>query len=420
MFAAAPVLLGVSGVVQAQSPCAANLPPAATTAPGADAGALPAGTATHTEDSAVVEAAITGEQGGFRYRAYIADWRGYRILVRDELQRTDIPAGGNLHLLVMRHEIGDRRILDFAVLDGGPRQGDPSAKSAPMRTGTRAPMRASSLEQSGPIEDVLSAQLDGFRFRAYVVTLQGQSVPVFDTLSLSEHSIGEQIDVLGIRLDAGNGHGALADFQVQPDPRAIAQLRPAQSVRSVSSESGTIVEVLAAQSGDYRYRAYVVQWHGTRVIVPDPASQADYQAGDTLTFRSQRISGAAPVGSLLAFTMPDAQAAATSQQPAVPPASQQSVQETAAVAEVLQAQDGANRFQAYLIDWHGARVAVLDMFANSQLAVGQPVSFSVARVDAVGADPSEDRKQLAFMRFDFPRPTMKSAADSGCTATAIN
>lgn len=398
IFTAATLLLGVSsGFAQGSQPCVANAPVAP--AP--------------TEESAVVEAAVTGEQDGYRYRAYIADWRGYRILLRDPLQRTDFPAGSNVNLLIMRHEIAGRRILDFDVLDSGSDRGRSSAKQAPMKP---APMNASSVEQSGLVEDVLSAQQDGFRFRAYVVDLQGQRVPVFDTLSLSDHAIGEQIDVLGVRLNTG--HGALAVFQVRPDAHAVARLRPPGSTVSVSRESGTIDEVLAAQSGGYRYRAYVVQWHGTRVVVPDQSSQTDYEAGDTLTFLARRVSDAGLPGSLLTFSLPAAALpAADVTDPALqlPSArnSAQMVQETAAVADVLHVQDGANRYQAYLVDWRGARVAVLDMLTSSPLAIGQQISFSVERFDAAGADPTADRRQLAFMRFDFPRPASPCARTGG-------
>lgn len=428
MLAAGGVVLGAfPAAAQGQQPCSANVPNAPAVA-GVSGGADVRSGGTHSEEEAVVEAAITGEQDGFRYRAYIVDWRGYRVLVRDTLLRTNLAAGSNVRLMVMRNQIGGRRLLSFLAVGVGQGQGQSQGQNQSQThkqgqnkaASGQAEQRSSVIETSGLVEDVLSAEQDGYRFRAYVVSLQGQNVPVFDLLSQSNGAIGEEIDVLGMHLQTRAG--ALADFQIKPDAHMSAQLRASQSVATSSSnESGVIDEVLAVQSQGYRYRAYVVQWHGTRVVVLDSSARTDYEAGDTLAFRALQISGGSLVTPRLMFTLPRLEAAATAAQQPSPSSgvNEQSQQETATVADVLQAQEGSSRFQAYIVNWHGTRVAVLDAFANGQIAVGQAIRFLVAQTEASGVDPSAELKQLAFMRFDFPQPTMTSAS-TGCTAGAAS
>jgi hypothetical protein len=63
---------------------------------------------------------------------------------------------------------------------------------------------------------------------------------------------------------------------------------------------------------------------------------------------------------------------------------------------VLDVHSGEFRHVAYLVKWHGARVAVIDMFANTHYAVGDRICFPVSRID------SSSGRELSFMLFNLP------------------
>lgn len=44
-----------------------------------------------------------------------------------------------------------------------------------------------------------------------------------------------------------------------------------------------VIKVYAAQDGDARFRAYVIEWKGQEVIASDPLAKTDYKVGDTIT-----------------------------------------------------------------------------------------------------------------------------------------
>jgi hypothetical protein len=72
--------------------------------------------------------------------------------------------------------------------------------------------------------------------------------------------------------------------------------------------------------------------------------------------------------------------------------------DTATVEEILTTETNGYRFMAYIVKWNGARVAVSDVFATTRYAVGDRITFPVARSESSG------RRQLKFMLFNFPRP----------------
>jgi hypothetical protein len=58
---------------------------------------------------------------------------------------------------------------------------------------------------------------------------------------------------------------------------------------STTTATGKIERVLSAQSDDYRYRAYVVRWHGARVVVEDVLAHTHYNLGDEVNFWVTRV-----------------------------------------------------------------------------------------------------------------------------------
>ena len=72
-------------------------------------------------------------------------------------------------------------------------------------------------------------------------------------------------------------------------------------------------------------------------------------------------------------------------------------QETATVEEALSLQSDGYRYVAYIVKWHGARVAVSDAFSNTSYAVGDRINFPASRAT------SSSGRQLSFLMFSFDK-----------------
>ena len=234
---------------------------------------------------------------------------------------------------------------------------------------------------------------------------------------------------------------AHADRPVEPQspPVQIQTSSPA-----FTNGDAVIEEVISAVDDGYRFRAYVVRWHGARVLVSDPPSESNGAVGDTIHFMVTRhdVDGRR----LLSFIGNDLDAArhGKATQNNSLDSSNKLETGTATIEEVLHAEDGgyhfvaylaswhgsriaicdplasshaghiatttdtatveevlttrvqSNRFVAYIVKWHGTRVAISDMFATTHYAVGDQIEFPVSRVD------SSHQPQLCFMLFTFP------------------
>src|SRR5271170_4999248 len=81
--------------------------------------------------------------------------------------------------------------------------------------------------------------------------------------------------------------GCLASLTVRAQsteatPTSAAAPTPAPSSPRV--ESAAIEEIVETVDGGYRFNAYIVPWHGARILVPDPLSQGHLAVGDSVRF----------------------------------------------------------------------------------------------------------------------------------------
>ena len=74
-----------------------------------------------------------------------------------------------------------------------------------------------------------------------------------------------------------------------------------------TEERATVEEVLQANADDFRFIAYVVNWHGTRVVVSDPLARTAHRKGDEIQFLAIRVKVPTAVNlKTLSFTIVDA------------------------------------------------------------------------------------------------------------------
>jgi hypothetical protein len=260
------------------------------------------------------------------------------------------------------------------------------------------------------VEEVLSAQDNGFRFAAYIVRSWDSQIPVSDPLALSHHDIGEQIDYLTLRVTSPRGPSL--DFDVQLSAAEKASIsRPLCGIQP-SHETGVVAQVLSTDADGYEYRAYLVEWRGSQVVIEDPTATANYQSGDSVSFWASR-SQLPPPSTLkhqwFTFDRP-VQTTVRNE----PSDFQTSIAtDSAPVQAVLAADVDGYRSMAYLVNWHNTHIAVIDAFATTQFAAGDRITFSVARTAAPNA------KELNFLLFRFPTAPCAAAKPPSDNSTPV-
>jgi hypothetical protein len=338
-----------------------------------------------TKERAVVEDVLASVQDGYRSRAYIVTWHGSRVLVSDPLAQSSQSSGDSIDFIASRNEVTGKRLLTFISTEPEPHRtaGVPGASS----------LEDSAATETGVVEEVLSSQDNGFQFTGYVVRAHDQQIAVSDPLALSHHAVGEQIDYLTLRM--ASTAGLLLAFQVQLSAAERGSNSKSLCGSQSSLETGVVDQVLYTNASGYEYRAYVIEWRDSHVVIDDPAAATNYQPGDSVSFWASRLALPSPDNHKdLQFTFDrPAQTTAVSQRSDFKASI---ARESAPVQAVLATELDGYRAVAYLVNWHNTPVAVIDAFATTHFAAGDRITFSVAR------STDSSRKELNFMLFEFP------------------
>jgi hypothetical protein len=330
--------------------------------------------------SASVEEVVASEEAGFRAIAYVVRWHGTRVLVVDPLAKSHLSVGDNLNFIASQHDVSDKRILSL-ILTGPACKCD--GKPAAAQNANAAAKTA-----VGLVEEVLSTQENGYRFVAYIVQAQGSRIAVSDPLAQSHHVVGENISFLALSNSAaGNPVMTFLAMPSAENPQAQHQ-----TALTKSEHTGVIEEVLRTNDDGFGYSAYILNALGGRIVVEDLPAAVPHRVGDQLSFVSQRIESPNSLGpGILRF---EASAPEADKQEGV---NLSMTQETATVEEALSLQSDGYRYVAYIVKWHGARVAVSDAFSNTSYAVGDRINFPASRAT------SSSGRQLSFLMFSFDK-----------------
>jgi hypothetical protein len=136
-------------------------------------------------ESGTIDEVLTADDGGYRMRGYVVNWRSARVFVSGAPAEPRQP-GGSLDLTVYRSSANGQRRLRFAIAQGG------DDASVAEDEGRNAQVSITS--GTAKIEEVLSAESDGYRFRAYLVNWHDRRVAVVDPLLHAAHAVGDKID----------------------------------------------------------------------------------------------------------------------------------------------------------------------------------------------------------------------------------
>lgn len=136
------------------------------------------------ESGTVVEV-LTAEDGGYRMRGYVVNWRSARVFVSGAPAEPRQP-GANLDLTVYRSNVNGHRNLRFAIAQPG------DDESVAQDEGRNSEVSITS--GTAKVEEVLTAENDAYRFTAYLVNWHNRRVAVVDPLLHAPHAVGDQID----------------------------------------------------------------------------------------------------------------------------------------------------------------------------------------------------------------------------------
>jgi hypothetical protein len=364
-------------------------------------------------EAAGVEDVVATEDDGFRASTYVVRWHGNRVLLVDPLASTHLAVGDTANFVISHQEIGGKRLLSF-VFTGNKdcRCKDQQQPTTTPKSGDPGSASGGADYKTGIVEEVLSAEDDGYRAVGYIVQAQGARIAVADPLAQSHYSVGDTLSFLAVRTKFKDL--SLLAFMAMPvnaggakaTPPATSGVTPATGIVT-APQSGIIMEVLTASDANYSYRAYIVEALGTRVAVEDSPGASPHQVGEQLSFISRRIPNPLTSGhGLLSFGLPP-----QSDTAADPEGAHVSLRnDTATVDEILTTEVNGDRYVAYIVKWNGARIAISDVFASTHYAVGDRITFPVAHADAAG------QRHLNFMMFNFvppaPPPRKESASGS--------
>jgi hypothetical protein len=147
----------------------------------------------------------------------------------------------------------------------------------------------------------------------------------------------------------------------------------------VNHETGRIEAVLAAADEGYRFRAYVLTWRSTRIVVAS-APEESHATGDYLNvvvYRSE-VNG----HKVLRFETspsPENENAADADSGA---SSASVTLGTARIEEAISAESDGYRFVGYFVSWHDKRIFVVDPQSAPTRATGETINFRVLRTGA--------------------------------------
>lgn len=141
-----------------------------------------------------IDEVITAADAGYRFRGYVLTWRSMRIVVAGDPDQS-YANGDNLDFVVYRSEVEGRRVLRFLTNTPDSSENIVDHES----TGSSASVTMGTAR----IEDVVSADSDGYRFEGYFVNWHEKRVFVVDPLSAPARAIGETLNFRVLRTGLG-------------------------------------------------------------------------------------------------------------------------------------------------------------------------------------------------------------------------
>jgi hypothetical protein len=235
------------------------------------------------------------EDAGYQQTSYVGQWHNTRVAIDCLLACTGHNVGESVPVFVTRLSVNGTKNLSFQAVPTGQLAAFVEADEAqpPKRTQAQAKLLTQATQEPGIIEEVLDSKLDGASYAAYIVQWNGARIALPVTSSPPAHHVGESLllQVVRMKLPSPLDRAFLTfdtDGPGTSPPTGAADLSAAMNV-SMSTETGVVDRVLSAEDDIYQYRAYVVSFHGARVIVQDVFGSTHYNPGDSISFSQGKV-----------------------------------------------------------------------------------------------------------------------------------
>jgi hypothetical protein len=221
-------------------------------------------------NTGTIEEVLSAEQAGCRFVAYILTWHHARIAVSDPLSSSRHGPGERLSFLAVRIAGRYGPNLSFSIA--------PNDGNAPERAHT--PAGSSSTLENGIVDEVLTAAIDGYTYRAYVVRWGGARVVVTDPQNAASYQLGDGVQFQLRRVPGllpGLVGAGLLQFNLSVPQERSGNAMPAHL--STSTDTAIVEEVLHTELDGYRSLVYVARWRGTRIAVIDALANTRFGTG---------------------------------------------------------------------------------------------------------------------------------------------
>jgi hypothetical protein len=139
--------------------------------------------------------------------------------------------------------------------------------------------------ESGVVSEVLIARDGGYSQVGSIVRWRDTQIFVSGSPSKMPRS-GDNLDFTVYR-SVQDGRKILR-FETNQDSVSASDEESGSSHASISSGTSKVENVLSADSDGYRFVAYQVMWHGSRVMVIDPLAREPRAIGEQINFRVSR------------------------------------------------------------------------------------------------------------------------------------
>jgi hypothetical protein len=144
----------------------------------------------------------------------------------------------------------------------------------------------------------------------------------------------------------------------------------------INHESGRVEETMTGADDGFRFRAYILLWRSTRIVVAG-APDESYRPGDNLDVVVTRtqVNG----HKVLRFTAgpPDSNENVVDRESTNSSASM--TLGRARIEDTITAESEGYRFVGYFVTWHDQRVFVVDPQSAPARAIGETIDFQVWR-----------------------------------------
>jgi hypothetical protein len=139
----------------------------------------------------------------------------------------------------------------------------------------------------GRVEEVITAEDAGYRFRGYVLNWRSMRIVVAGAPD-QPYARGDNLDVVVYRSEL-NGHKVLRfETNAADSSENVVDRESTSSSASITLGTARIEDAVSADSDGYRFAGYFVTWHDKHVFVVDPQSAPARATGEMLNFRVLR------------------------------------------------------------------------------------------------------------------------------------